>query len=214
MSFNDRTSAQGFSQYGKLIDYVRHFDSNRKLLNMTDLHTGIPSIYHICIMIVICMNGLLFYWNSFHFNASKLVLHIEFVSNLLYLYIGMSIKISWHPKYHVIFDLYSTTHGTRSLFTEDMKQFYNCIQIDEMFYAQCFKVENLDDIQIVGCHLEIQNDSKSYKIGDETINIIVGKKIVHSHKRKQLQFPCKDHNKIMMPPRTLYMIFTILLTLL
>ena len=41
MTFNDGTSAQGFLQNRKLIDYVRHFDSNRKLLNMTDLHTGI-----------------------------------------------------------------------------------------------------------------------------------------------------------------------------
>ena len=46
MTFNDGTSAQGFLQHGKLVDYVRHFDSNKKLLNMTDLHTGIPLIYY------------------------------------------------------------------------------------------------------------------------------------------------------------------------
>ena len=46
MTFNDGTSAQGFLQHGKLVDYVRHFDSNRKLLNMTDMQTGILfSIY-------------------------------------------------------------------------------------------------------------------------------------------------------------------------
>ena len=107
----------------------------------------------------------------------------------------MSIKISTLPIYHVTFDL----HSTRSLFTEDMKQFYNCIQIDDMFFAQCFKVENLDDIQIVGCHLEIQKDSKSYEVDDKTtINIIVGKEIVQSNKRHQLQFPCNNQNQLSM----------------
>ena len=107
----------------------------------------------------------------------------------------MSIKISTLTIYHVTFDLTST----RSIYTEDMKQFYNCIQIDEMFFAQCFKVENLDDIQIVGCHLEIQKDSKSYEVDDETtVNIIVGKEIVHSNKRSQLQFPCNNQNKLSM----------------
>ena len=68
----------------------------------------------------------------------------------------MSIKIFTLPKYYVTIDLNKTNYGTRSLLTEDMKVFYNCIQIDEIFFAQCLKVEHLDNIKVVGCHLDIE----------------------------------------------------------
>ena len=68
----------------------------------------------------------------------------------------MSIKISSHPKF-VTFDLYETKYGTISLLTENMKIFYNCIQVDEIFFARCFKVENLENIKFAGCSWKIDS---------------------------------------------------------
>ena len=108
----------------------------------------------------------------------------------------MSIKISSHPKF-VTFDLYETKYGTISLLTENMKIFYNCIQVDEIFFARCFKVENLENIKFAGCSWKIQKDKKYHKMidNDEYFNIIFRKQIVFTNKNTQLQFPCESHNK-------------------
>ena len=109
----------------------------------------------------------------------------------------MSIKISSHPKY-VTFDLYETKYGTISLLTENMKIFYNCIQVDEIFFARCFKVENLENIKFAGCSWKIQKDKKYHKMidNDEYFNIIFRKQIVFTNKNTQLQFPCESHHLI------------------
>ena len=66
--------------------------------------------------------------------------------------------MSKDPTYFVS-DLYNTEHGMRSLFyTEDMENVYNCIQIDHLYFAQCYIVENFENIQIRGCNLEIDKD--------------------------------------------------------
>ena len=125
---------------------------------------------------------------------------LKYESNIVFVIcIGRSIKLSTttYPKY-VTFDLYTTNYGTRSLLTEDMKVFYNCIQIDEIFFAHCIKVDDiLENMKVVGCHLEIHKDIKSHRILDnETFNIIVSKEIVRTNKSTQLQFPCKNHDKL------------------
>ena len=76
-----------------------------------------------------------------------------------------------NPAYFVS-DLYKTEHGMRSLFyAEDMENVYNCIQIDDLFFAQCHMIENFENIQIKGCNLEINKDIQiNNNIDAETFN--------------------------------------------
>ena len=111
------------------------------------------------------------------------------------LFLGKCIKMSNNPTYFVS-DLYKTEYGMRSLFTEDMEHFYNCIQIDNLFFAQCFIVEDFENIQISGCNLEIKKDIQiNNNIDAETFNIIVGEKMVHTKEESQLKFPCYNNNE-------------------
>ena len=108
----------------------------------------------------------------------------------------MSIKISSHPRY-VTFDLFESQYGTVSLLTENMKIFYSCIQVDEMFFAQCFKVEKLENIKFVGCSWKIQKNKDFHKMIDneEYFNIIFSKDTIFTKKNTHLQFPCESHDK-------------------
>ena len=118
----------------------------------------------------------------------SLVLHLIFS--------GLSIKISQHTKYFSA-ELYDTAQGKRSLFTEDMKQFYSCIQIDEFFFAKCYQINHLEGIKIVGCSLEIEKAIKdmNQNLNEEAYNIIPGKQTVQMNKENVSQFPCKFQNK-------------------
>lgn len=40
LGFNDKSSAKGLAKHGRFIDIVRYFDSDGKLLNVTNLCTG------------------------------------------------------------------------------------------------------------------------------------------------------------------------------
>ena len=102
-----------------------------------------------------------------------------------------------NPAYFVS-DLYKTEHGMRSLFyAEDMENVYNCIQIDDLFFAQCHMIENFENIQIKGCNLEmmekdnVQNNNIKNTI--ETFNIIVGEKIVQAKEESESKFPCHNN---------------------
>ena len=77
-----------------------------------------------------------------------------------------------NPAYFVS-DLYKTEHGMRSLFyAEDMENVYNCIQIDDLFFAQCHMIENFENIQIKGCNLEmiVKDRISNNNIDDNTEN--------------------------------------------
>ena len=107
---------------------------------------------------------------------------------------GKSVKMSNNPTYFVS-DLYKTEHGMRSLFTEDMEHFYNCIQIDNLFFAQCFLVEDFGNIQISGCNLQIEKEIQiNDNIDAEKFNIIVGEKMVRTKEESHLKFPCTNSN--------------------
>ena len=105
-----------------------------------------------------------------------------------------------NPAYFVS-DLYKTEHGMRSLFyAEDMENVYNCIQIDDLFFAQCHMIENFENIQIKGCNLEmmekdnVQISNNNIKNTIETFNIIVGEKMVRTKEESHLKFPCTNGN--------------------
>ena len=102
-----------------------------------------------------------------------------------------------NPAYFVS-DLYKTEHGMRSLFyAEDMENVYNCIQIDDLFFAQCHMIENFENIQIKGCNLEmiVKDRISNNNIYDNTenFNIIVGEKIVLAKEEFESKFPCHDN---------------------
>ena len=104
-----------------------------------------------------------------------------------------------NPAYFVS-DLYKTEHGMRSLFyAEDMENVYNCIQIDDLFFAQCHMIENFENIQIKGCNLEmmekdsVQISNNNINNTTETFNIIVGEKIVQAKEESEFKFPCHDN---------------------
>ena len=104
-----------------------------------------------------------------------------------------------NPAYFVS-DLYKTEHGMRSLFyAEDMENVYNCIQIDDLFFAQCHMIENFENIQIKGCNLEmmekdnVQISNNNIKNTIETFNIIVGEKIVLAKEESESKFPCHNN---------------------
>ena len=40
LGFNNKSSAKGLAKHGRFIDVVRYFDSDGKLLNVTNLCTG------------------------------------------------------------------------------------------------------------------------------------------------------------------------------
>ena len=102
--------------------------------------------------------------------------------------------MSNNPTYFVS-DLYKTVYGMRSLFTEDMEHVYNCIQIDNLFFAQCFIVEDFENIQISGCNLKIEKEIQfNNNIDAETFNIIVGEKMVRTKEESHLKFPCTNGN--------------------
>ena len=102
-----------------------------------------------------------------------------------------------NPAYFVS-DLYKTEHGMRSLFyAEDMENVYNCIQIDDLFFAQCHMIENFENIQIKGCNLEmiVKDRISNNNIDDNTenFNIIVGEKIVLAKEESESKFPCHNN---------------------
>ena len=102
-----------------------------------------------------------------------------------------------NPAYFVS-DLYKTEHGMRSLFyAEDMENVYNCIQIDDLLFAQCHMIENFENIQIKGCNLEmmVKDRISNNNIDDNTenFNIIVGEKIVLAKEESESKFPCHDN---------------------
>ena len=102
-----------------------------------------------------------------------------------------------NPAYFVS-DLYKTEHGMRSLFyAEDMENVYNCIQIDDLLFAQCHMIENFENIQIKGCNLEmiVKDRISNNNIDDNTenFNIIVGEKIVQAKEESESKFPCHNN---------------------
>ena len=72
--------------------------------------------------------------------------------------------------YHILPPPSNINEKYRKLLIKNMEEIYNCLQVDEKLFAECFKIE-VNDLHINGCKIEWDNNQ--IPIPEETFNIII-----------------------------------------
>ena len=91
--------------------------------------------------------------------------------------------------FYVTIELNESELGKRILMSKNMQNYYNCHQVDQIQFAQCFEVDSVKNVNINGCQLEY-DENVIANIPTETFNMLFDELNISSNIESE-KFPCE-----------------------